>query len=417
VTEAIDQPALRRHNLGLVLRTIRDHEPRPRARIAAATGLNRTTVSSLVAELGERGLVRGGVLERGNVGRPGLNVELDGRRVCGIGAEVNVNHVGTMALDLRGEVVSAHRLSLDTVHLDPGAVFDRLAALVGRTLQDLDDRSAQPVGLTLGLAGLVDSAAGVLTLGPNLGWRDVPAAQLLADRLGRPSCPVLVDNEANLAAIAEAGSTPDGVRDDILVLVGEVGVGGGIVSRGALLRGRHGFAGEIGHMMVDPQGRHCGCGRTGCWETVIGLRALVTAATAPDDALRDPALDLEDRLAELNRRAELGDARTLGALTQVGRWIGLGAAALVNVLNPSTLVLSGYFAEVGRWMVEAIETTLVEGAIAPQAGGCRVELSSLGFSAAVRGGAQVAIDTVFQDPTVVARTNTGDVVEPVGGTR
>ncbi|HET8717000.1 MAG TPA: ROK family transcriptional regulator, partial [Nocardioidaceae bacterium] len=110
-------------------------------------------------------------------------------------------------------------------------------------------------------------------------------------------------------------------------------------------------------------------------------------------------------------------ARTLGALTQVGRWIGLGAAALVNVLNPSTLVLSGYFAEVGRWMVEAIETTLVEGAIAPQAGGCRVELSSLGFSAAVRGGAQVAIDTVFQDPTVVARTNTGDVVEPVGGTR
>jgi predicted NBD/HSP70 family sugar kinase len=417
VTEVIDQPALRRHNRGLVLRTIRDHEPRPRARIAAATGLNRTTVSSLVAELGERGLVREGSLERGNLGRPGLNVELDGRRVCGIGAEVNVNHVGTMALDLRGEVVSQHRLSLDTVRLAPDEVFDRLADLVARTLQDLDDRSARPVGLTLGLAGLVDSAAGVLTIGPNLGWRDVPAADLLADRVGRASCPVLVDNEANLAAIAEAGSTPDGVHDDILVLVGEVGVGGGIVSRGSLLRGRHGFAGEIGHMMVDPQGRRCGCGRTGCWETVIGLRALVTAATAPDDALRDPALGLEDRLAELNRRAELGDARTLGAMTQVGRWIGLGAAALVNVLNPATIVLSGYFAEVGRWMVEAIETTLAEGAIAPQAGGCSVELSGLGFSAAVRGGAQVAIDTVFQDPTLVARTSSSDVVEPVGGTR
>ncbi len=412
---AADQMTLRRSNLALVLRSLRDGGARSRARLAADLGLNKATVSSLVNELVERGLTRRGGVERGGVGRPGQTVELAGQDVCGVGAEVNVNHVATFALDLTGTVVSERRHSLDDAeHLDPDEVITRLADLLRQTFDDIELRDARPVAVTVGLAGLVDSERGVLAVGPNLGWHDVPVADLLAERLGGSPYPIRLDNEANLAAIAEA-VPGDAERQDILVIFGEVGVGGGIVADGRLLRGRHGYAGEFGHMIVDPRGRRCGCGRVGCWETVSGLRALLDAAADPDDAVRDPALGLEERLAEINRRAELGDTRTLAALEQVGGWVGVGAAMLTNALNPSAIVLSGYFAEVGHHMLPAIDAQLRAGVLAPEAGGTRVELSTLGFTAAVRGGALAALETVFDDPTRIGRRVGATRVEATEG--
>jgi predicted NBD/HSP70 family sugar kinase len=396
-----DQLTLRRTNLGLVLRRLRDHGPRSRATLATELGMTRTAVSTLVADLAERGLVRTGDIERGAVGRPGTSVELDGHAVAGLGAEVNVNHVSTMALDLAGEVVSEHKLGLDARAVAAEEVLDRLAGLVQKTEADLAHRDIAPIGLTVGVAGLVDRQRAVLTHGPNLGWHDVPVGDLLRARLG-DSYPVTVENEGNLAALAEA--TPgDPGRQDILVFFAEVGVGGGIVAGGRPLRGRQGYAGEFGHMIVEPQGRRCGCGRVGCWETVVGLRALLDLAADPDDPVRDPAMAIDERLAELNRRASLGDTRTLDAMAQVGGWVGVGAAMLANALNPAAIVLSGYFAAVGHHMRPAIESRLRAGVLAPDAGGTRVELSTLGFTAAVRGGAGLALDTVFADPTRVER--------------
>jgi predicted NBD/HSP70 family sugar kinase len=396
-----DQLSVRRTNLGLVLRRLRDHGPRSRATLATELGMTRSAVSTLVADLAERGLVRTGDLERGAVGRPGTSVELDGHAVAGLGAEVNVNHVSTIALDLAGEVVSEHKLGLDARAIAAEEVLDRLADLVRETVADLAHRDISPIGLTVGVAGLVDRERDLLTHGPNLGWHDVPVGDLLRARLG-DSYPITVENEGNLAALAEA--TPgDPGRQDILVIFGEVGVGGGIIAAGRPLRGRHGYAGEFGHMIVEPQGRRCGCGRVGCWETVVGLRALLDLAADPDDPVRDPAMAIDDRLAELNRRASLGDTRTLDAMAQVGGWVGVGAAVLANALNPAAIVLSGYFAAVGHHMRPAIESRLGAGVLAPDAGGTRVELSTLGFTAAVRGGAGLALDAVFADPTGVER--------------
>jgi predicted NBD/HSP70 family sugar kinase len=396
-----DQLTLRRTNLGLVLRRLRDHGPRSRATLATELGMTRSAVSTLVTDLAERGLVRTGHLERGAVGRPGTSVELDGHAVAGQGAEVNVNHVSTMALDLAGEVVSEHKLGLDARAIAAEEVLDRLADLVRKTEADLAHRGIESIGLTVGVAGLVDRERDVLTHGPNLGWHDVPVGDLLRARLG-DSYPITVENEGNLAALAEA--TPgDPGRQDILVFFAEVGVGGGIIAAGRPLRGRQGYAGEFGHMIVEPQGRRCGCGRVGCWETVVGLRALLDLAADPDDLVRDPAMAIDDRLAELNRRASLGDTRTLDAMAQVGGWVGVGAAMLANALNPAAIVLSGYFAAVGHHMRPAIESRLREGVLAPDAGGTRVELSTLGFTAAVRGGAGLALDAVFADPTRVER--------------
>lgn len=401
-----DQVTLRSANLGRVLRQLRDRGPRSRATLAAELGLTRTAISTLVADLAERRLVRTGDRERGGVGRPGTTVELDGHGVCGLGAEINVNHVSTIALDLGGAVVGEHKLGLDARAVPAEEVVERLAGLVRQTLADLARRDIDPAGLTVGVAGLVDRDRDVLAHGPNLDWHDVPVGDLLRGHLD-DDLPVAVDNECNLAAIAEA--TPgDPDRQDILVVFGEVGVGGGIVADGRLLRGRQGYAGEFGHMIVDPGGRRCGCGRVGCWEAVSGLRALLDLAADPDDPVRDPALAIDDRLAELNRRASLGDTRTLTALDQVGAWVGVGTAMLANALNPATIVLSGYFAGVGEHMRPAIEDRLQAGVLAPDAGGTRVALSTLGFSAAVRGGAQLSLESVFADPTIVSRRPTAE---------
>ncbi|MFB6721263.1 ROK family protein [Kribbella sp. NPDC056345] len=406
---AADHVSLRRNNLSVVLRHVRESGPKSRARIAADTGLNKATVSSLVAELVERGLLREGSADSTRaLGRPGQLVELDGSGVCGVGAEINVDYLAITALDLSGETVLERRVPVDAAHLDPGTTLDRLAELIQDALVAVEARSGQLAGVTLAVPGLVRSDTGALSLAPNLGWGELEVAAEMRERLGGRSYPLLIDNEANLAALAAYSELrKDGPVRDLVLLTGAVGVGGGVVSNGHLLRGGRGYSGEVGHMPVAPPGRLCGCGRTGCWETVVGLSALLHKATDPDDPVRNPTLDVEQRLAGITQRAEDGDPRTLAALKDVGDWLGIGGAVLVNILNPDVLVLGGYFAALGPWLKEPLEQALRDRVIAPDGGGCRVVRSELGFAAAVRGGAQIALDQVFVDPTTIGRTEQG----------
>ncbi len=406
---AADHVSLRRNNLSVVLRHVRDLGPRSRARIAADTGLNKATVSSLVAELVERGLLREGSADATRaLGRPGQLVELDGTGVCGVGAEINVDYLAVTALDLAGDTVSQRRIPLDVAHLDPGTTLDRLADLVREAVAAVDARGGQVAGVTLAVPGLVQGDTGELKLAPNLGWGEIPVIREMRERLGEPSYPLHVDNEANLAALAAYSELRKaGPIQDLVLLTGAVGVGGGVVSNGHLLRGGRGYSGEVGHMPVAPAGRTCGCGRTGCWETVVGLTALLHKATDRDDPVRDPSLDVEQRLAEITTRAEAGEPRTLTALKDVGTWLGIGGAILVNILNPDVLVLGGYFAVLGPWLQEPLETAIRDRVIAPDGGGCRVVRSDLGFTAAGRGGAQISLDQIFVDPTVIGRADAG----------
>jgi predicted NBD/HSP70 family sugar kinase len=258
-----------------------------------------------------------------------------------------------------------------------------------------------PVGVTVAAPGLVESAVGTVTLAPNIGWRDVPVRAGLVSRLPGLGCPVRVENDSNLSAIAEWAMGAEARTADLVFLTGEVGVGAGIIVGGRLLRGASGYSGEVGHMPLGDPERLCGCGRRGCWETVVGLATLLDAAADEDDPVRDPARDLQDRLDELVRRAEAGDARTLAALDQVVEQLAVGTAVLVNLFNPQVVVLGGYFAVLGRLLTGPLSGPLRDRVFAPETAGARVVLSTLGFTAAVRGGAHVALDAVFDDPTLV----------------
>ncbi|MDP5183517.1 ROK family transcriptional regulator [Blastococcus sp. BMG 814] len=396
-----DQATVRRTNLGLVLRHLRDHGPRSRARIAQETGLNKATVSSLVAELADRRLVTTGEVDRaGSVGRPGLTVHLDGGCVCGIGVELNVDYAAVLVLDLRGEVLFEKRLALDLPALGAERTLDAVAVLVSDAVAAAAATGARPAGLTVAVAGLVRSVDGVVTLAPNIGWHDVAVLDGLHARLGT-DFPIRVENDANLSAIAEWAMGSEARTPDLVYLTGEVGVGGGVIVAGRLLRGAGGLSGEVGHTSLGDPDLVCGCGRRGCWETVVGMAALLRAAADPGDPVGDPARDLEARLSEVAARAEDGDARTLAALHQVGASLGTGAAVLINLFNPRVVILGGYFAVLGRFLMDPLMAELEVRVLGPGVAGARVVLSTLGFSAAVRGGAHVALESVFDDPTLV----------------
>ncbi|MFC8127187.1 ROK family protein [Streptomyces sp. NPDC057302] len=394
-----DRASLRRTNLGLVLRLLRDAGPRPRTQIAAETGLPKATITNLVAELMERGLIREGETARdGTVGRPSRTVEVDGRSICGIGLEISADYVFLIALDLRGEVTAEHRVALDARTDGPAEVLDRAAEAIESVCLTLRGRGAQAVAVTVAAPGVIQRDSGTVSYAPNIGWRNVDVTGGLRTRLGPKFPPVRLENDAKLGAIAEYLIASAADIHDLIYVTGETGIGGGIITDGRLLRGSAGFAGEIGHMRLNSAGKTCACGRQGCWETMVGLDAFLDHAAAPDDPVRDATVDLEHRLAELRRRADDGDPATMAALEHIIDGLGLGLGALADLLNPRAVVLGGYFTLFGDHLIDRVQSDLGRRVMAPDAGGCTVMVSTLGFSAAARGGAYMSLDLVYQDP-------------------
>ncbi|WP_310742167.1 ROK family transcriptional regulator [Microbispora sp. H13382] len=400
-----DQATVRRSNLALVLRHVSVYGPCSRSAVAVATGLNKTTVTSLVNELQARGLVKEtGPQHAGSVGRPSVALVLDGSGVGALGVEVNVDYIAAFATDLAGRVLADRRIGFDAMGSSPERSLDELARVVERTVADLDRIGVAPAGITVAVPGLIDTTTGTVVVAPNLGWRGVAVAERLSQADIRADIPIAVDNDANLAALAEFTSGVAAGTPDLVYLTGEVGVGGGIISGGRLLGGADGFAGEVGHVMVDTSGEQCRCGRIGCWETKVGLAALVRMAT-PDRAYgtgRQLVRDPEERLAEIEQRRAEGDPRVEAALAEVGRWLGLGAATLVNLFNPRVIVLGGYFARLADRLIPAAQGELVRLSITGAADRCRFVASDLGFGAASRGAAGVVVERALADPTAIA---------------
>lgn len=395
---------VRRSNLSLILQEVR-RESRSRARLAVNTGLTKATVSNLVSELASRDLVR--VREPtldGSIGRPSQLVELVPGRVLGLGLEINVDYVAAVVVDLAGDRVASERRPVDVKALSIIAAVAELASLAddvaGRVLST--EPGALLAGIGVAVPGLVDVSHGVVREAPNLGWIDVELRCALASRLSREGTAVLIDNDANLAALAEhRQSEMEGV-EELLYLTGEVGIGGGVITGGRQLRGACGYAGEVGHMALDPDADSiCGCGRRGCWETQCGLAAFLAAAADPTDPVRDLSLDLDGRLDLIIERARCQDPRTIEALTLVGEKLGIGASVLVNVMNTQVLVLGGYFARLGEFLLGPMLSQMYRRVIADRLGGCRIHLSRLGFNAAATGAALVVIEQMLADPLAV----------------
>ena len=304
-----------------------------------------------------------------------------------LGVDVGGTKINAVRTDAGGRIEA--REVLETPAEDTDATLEALLA----ALAAVRDGSVRSVGI--GAAGLVETGSGILRYAPNLVWRDVPLAKVVEAAL---DLPVVVENDCSAAAYGEFRlGAARGHRHVLYVGVG-TGIGGGIVVDGRLDRGAHGFAGEIGHVIVEPGGPRCGCGNDGCWETVASGRAL--AREGREAARTDPALaaraggDPADvRGEDVTEAARAGDPAASEIVERVGRRLGEGIAGLINVLDPDIVVLGGGVVRAADLLLPAARAAA---AAAVEGGVHRPEVpivpAALGVDAAAVGAALLALE-------------------------
>lgn len=391
---------MRRQNLRLVLRHVSRNGKSSRAQLASATGLTKATVSSLVAELLDAYLlIELGPEPRGLTGRPGSALALNPDRYAGIGLEINVDYVAACVTDLKHRIRYHHVECADN-RADAKIALDRLARLGSVAIRAAHEMELTPCGITLALPGIVDQVTGRLLRAPNLNWTDLPVVESLGDRLDVRPEEIHLDNEANLAALGELWFGGGEALGDFIHVSGEIGIGAGIVTRRALYRGARGFAGEIGHISIDPSGELCGCGGRGCLERFCGQEAMLRAAglppAAPATSTGDPGGPISGLLAALQR----GEQQAIRAVRQGGEALGIGLAGVANVVDPDTIVLGGIFTPLASWLMEPFTAALLRQTVVTRWAPPRVAVSSLGPQAAVRGAAGSVVQRILADPSL-----------------
>ncbi|MFH0241411.1 ROK family protein [Streptomyces sp. HK10] len=393
------QQEMRRRNLARVLHAVADGGPRSRAAVAARIGLTRTAVSTLVDELLGAGLlVELGPGRSGAVGRPGTALALSDSGPCGIGAEIGVDHLAVCAVDLRGEVRARTALDAANRDSDPGPVLEQLACLVGEVAGEARGLGLRPAGLAVAVPGLVARGTTTVVRAPNLGWTNLELGPRLAEKAlgtGSGTAVCSIDNEASLGALAElwlGGHTPP--PGDFVHVSAEIGIGAAIVVDGELLRGTRGFAGELGHVPVHPEGRPCACGGIGCLEQYAGEEAVLRAAGLDPRATAAEHPGPGARIDLLATRAQGGDRAVLGALAEAGSALGTALTGAVNLLDPQTVVLGGALARLAPWLLPSLEHELGRRLAGPPP----VSVSRLGPDGPLLGAAHSVVRAVLDDP-------------------
>jgi predicted NBD/HSP70 family sugar kinase len=383
----VSQQGMRRANLALVLGAVARLGATSRAQLADATGLTRAAAGSLVSELIDAGLVQEhGVSLEGRVGRPSTVVSLNNRGPAALGLEIGVEHLGACVMDLGAEVRTRIRVPAPNRGRDPGSVIGQLATVARAALDQAHELGLDPVGAVVAVPGLVGVASDTVVHAPNLGWHDVDLTDQLSSLL--PGLPIEVENEANLGALAELRRGE--VGRDFVHVSAEAGIGAALVVDGMLLRGRRGFAGELGHMPVYPDGLACPCGSHGCLEQYAGEEAVLRNCGLQEEA--------GDRVAVLVEQAHAGRQPVRRALDQAGRALGIALAGAVNLVDPETVVLGGAYADLAAWLTPGMHSELdARVKIRPwQPTGLVV--SGLGREGPVIGAATSVVQRVIRDP-------------------
>jgi len=401
---------VRQINLSVIMHHLRENAPISRAALAETTGLNKTTVSSLVRELIERQFVREVGFEssgsRRGAGRLAVLLTLDPGAGFIVSAEIGVDFLSVVCTNFAPEIIWRQK---ETITPDVGqhVILDRVLALLRQAVAIGRDTCNNMLGISVGVPGLVDQASGTLLFAPNLGWQDVPLGKILSDAF---DVQVLVDNEASVGALGEHYFGAAQGFDDVLYISAGVGLGGGIVHSGRIYSGVAGFGGEFGHMTMDPQGDLCNCGNRGCWETQVSQRALFRyVRTAIERGYVSMLTGMtKGDLSQLTvslvaEAADAGDPLALEALERIGYHLGIGIASLVNALNPELVVFGGILSLAGQYLLPAVERELKQRALRWNRSATQVVLARHGFDACVMGGVARVYQAILAEPDNIRR--------------
>jgi predicted NBD/HSP70 family sugar kinase len=383
------QEEVRRQNLGALLRYVHIHGPTSRAELTSELGLNRSTIGALTADLAGAGLVtEAAPRETGRAGRPSLVVRPESSRVYAYAFSIEVDQIRAARVGLGGEVLDLRvderprgLAATDTVPL--------LAEFVKELHHSVPD-DALYVGSGVSVCRMMRRDDGLPRLTFTTEQIAAPLCAALATELGVER-PVVAGNAGDVAALAEhARGTAVGC-DNVIYLHRDAGVDAGIIVGGRRLTGHAGQGGQVGHMVVQPNGRPCSCGSRGCWETEIGEYALLKAAGRDTSTRNAGALTVVDA-------ASRGDASAQAAVRQVGDWLGFGVANLVNVFNPEMVIFGGTLRELYLAAAAQVRSRLNSMALPAARERVRLRTPQLGEDAALIGAAELAFEQLLADP-------------------
>ena len=368
------------------------------------TRLNRSTVSNIVNQLIEEGLVSENESMDSKVGRPGIALTLkpDGGAVVGV--ELGVGFISVILTDFVGNILWKKRI-LISQEKPQIEIIGKAEEIVEDALSIVQEKGLRPLGIGLGVPGLVNVKQGELIFAPNLGWRNVPLRLMWNQRF---NLPLYVENEANLAALGEYYFGVGRGVDNFIYLSSDVGLGGGIIIDGKLFKGGYGFAGEIGHIQRDPNGEMCGCGRRGCWETQVGPRAVLRRVRKEleKDPSNKPEMCNGGNLDSLTFNSIVecaikGNQLCRNAVEDVGRNLGAGIADLVNIFNPNLIIIGGAFQLGQEIILPVLEETVMGDALVPIKEDLRIIFSKHGEDACGLGAIAIVLDSILRQMTLV----------------
>jgi len=380
---------VRRHNLGSLLQYVHLHGATSRAELTSRLGLNRSTIGALTAELTTAGLVsEAAPRETGRAGRPSLVVRPESSRVHAYALSIEVDRLRAARVGLGGCILDRRETGrprgmplLDTVQPLADFVHDMRRAVA-------DD--ARTVGVGVAVVGRARHADGTVRLTSTIGSAEEPVGAALGAVLGAAGR-VTVGNHADVSALVEHSRGVAVGCDNVVYLHGDIGIGAGIIAGGRRVAGYGGYGGEVGHMVVNPYGRECGCGSRGCWETEIGEYALLEHAGRAGETGREAVLGVVNGAMSGDRQAQF-------AVRQVGEWIGFGVGNLANIFNPEAVIFGGTLRDV--YLVAAAQIRSRMNAIALPAARehIRMRTPGLGNDAALIGAAELAFAHLLDDP-------------------
>ncbi len=389
-------------NRNLALNLIKSRGPISRTEIARLSGLSPATVSGITAEFIASGLVHEMAEGESTGGRRPVLLRLNHRAGFVVGIKLMEQAVISALTDLDAQVLHHRITPLTTVHsagqpVNPEAILPVMIQAIEQTIAESQVERRRLLGIGVGLAGLVDGEAGICRYSPFFGWRDVPIAEPIAAHFGLP---VYLENDVNTLTIAEQWfGYGHGVDHFVVVTVGR-GVGAGIVANGQFYRGTLGGAGEVGHITLQQGGPLCDCGKRGCLEALASDPAIVREARAaigrgePTALAQVEPLTLEAVLAA----AEAGDGLAQRLLADAGRWLGIGIAALVNILNPELIIVGGEGVCAGEWRFGPMREAVRAYAFNSLADRLKIVVEPSGDETWARGAACVVLGELFKPP-------------------
>jgi N-acetylglucosamine repressor len=377
---------LRDFNVSLLIELVRRAGSISRAELARQSQLSAPTVSAIVDSLLKRGIVVEITTAPSSGGRPPVLLSVDPKAGYVVGIKLRGDGVTTVVCDLDAQIVSSNERYVPLVG-DPMAALDVIEEETRRALRDAAVPASKVLGVGVGLSGVIDSTAGVCRFSHLLQWHNVELAAPLRRRMGLP---VWVENDVNTLAVAEKWAGDAHTASNFVTLSVGRGIGLGIVVDRSLYRGSHGAGGEFGHMIVEPGGPRCECGRFGCLEAMVGEGALRRRISERKghDVSREELLML----------VEMGDSAALDIVDSAGRKLGLAVANMVTLLNPELLIICGEGTALGSAFIDPIVSSVREQTFADLGRQLEIKIQSWGDEAWAVGAATLVLRESFNLP-------------------